>query len=95
MHKIRWFIWIVGIALAVTLALQNNTSQDINLLWYTWNLPISLLLLAMLGIGFLCGSVMTVMTFRRSRRKAESRSAASEPATTDLPVGDAPAAKSS
>jgi uncharacterized integral membrane protein len=69
MQKIRWFIWITAIALAIALALQNNTSQKVQFLWYSWDLPLSLLLMLMLGVGFVTGSLMTVITFRRTRKK--------------------------
>jgi uncharacterized integral membrane protein len=82
MQKIRWFIWITAIALAIALALQNNTAQKVQFLWYSWDLPLSLLLMLMLGIGFVSGSLMTVITFRRARKKPAATPAAlpAEPA---------------
>ena len=73
MQTFRWIAWISLIALAIALALQNNTPTAINVLWTQWNLSLSLLLIVTAGLGFLIGALMTAMTLRK-RRPAGHRS---------------------
>ena len=73
MQTFRWIAWISLIALAIALALQNNTPTAINVLWTQWNLSLSLLLIVTAGLGFLIGALMTAMTLHK-RRPAGHRS---------------------
>ena len=90
MNKIRWFLWIALVALALTLALQNSRPAMVHLLWMETTLSLSLLLLTFLFAGFIAGGVMTAMTLR-ARRPATPRESKTKPsaAATD-PVADRP-----
>ncbi|MEM9827904.1 MAG: lipopolysaccharide assembly protein LapA domain-containing protein [Planctomycetota bacterium] len=90
MQKVRWFLWILGIALVLVLAIQNDGQAQLKLLWTDLSLPLSLLLVVTLGIGFLLGSLMTAMMLWRKKAKpsaeksrpAESgKTKSSDPAT--------------
>lgn len=64
MQKIRWFFLIVGIILALAMALQNNELTDIKLLWLSRQLPLSVLLVVASAIGFLFGALITALMLR-------------------------------
>jgi uncharacterized integral membrane protein len=71
MQKIRWFLLIVGIFLSLLLSLQNSVNTSVNFLWFDAELPLSVLLLATTGAGFLFGALMTASMLRsRAKKKA-------------------------
>lgn len=71
MKKIRWLILILGIVLSLAVALQNNALVEIRWLWMEQTLPLSVLLLTTVAIGFLLGSLMTATMLRRRTKKKE------------------------
>lgn len=64
MQKIRWFFLIVGIILALAMALQNNEPTAIKLLWLGGEFPLSVLLVVASAIGFLFGALITALMLR-------------------------------
>ena len=72
MQKIRWFFLIVGIVLAIAMALQNNETASFRLLWLEQTMPLSVMLVSTTGIGFLLGALMTASMLRSRRKKKES-----------------------
>lgn len=85
MQTFRWIAWITGIVLAIALALQNNNGTDVKLLWVTKTLPLSVMLIVTLGIGFLFGALMTAMTLRRKKRREKEVSVAETKKPVVLP----------
>lgn len=75
MQKIRWLLWLLGILLVVSLVVQNSESQEIDLLWMSQTLPLSVMLLVTTAVGFLLGALTTV-TMLRSSKKAKKQAAA-------------------
>ncbi|QDT06367.1 hypothetical protein K227x_47760 [Rubripirellula lacrimiformis] len=78
MQKIRWFFLIVGIVLALAMALQNNEPADIRLLWLDAQFPLSVLLIVATAVGFLFGALLTA-SMLRSRKAAAKAKAAAKP----------------
>ncbi len=72
MQKIRWFFLVLCIAAALILVIQNNELASVKFLTLEGTLPMSGMLLASGGIGFLLGALMTV-SMLRSRKKAAKR----------------------
>ena len=72
MQKIRWFLLILVIAITLAAMLQNNHDTAISLLWWERAMPLSMLLLASVAIGFLLGSVLTASMLRSRRKKKEA-----------------------
>ena len=79
MQKIRWFIWIALVATAITLAVQNNNPAPVKILWIERELPLSVLLIATSGLGFLAGAMMTALMLRKSRREPTLKTTATTP----------------
>ncbi|KAA1259050.1 hypothetical protein LF1_15760 [Rubripirellula obstinata] len=74
MQKIRWFFLILAIVLMIAMAVQNNGMQVIRLFTFeTREMPLSVLLLATTGIGFLMGALVTVSMLRSRRKKEKER----------------------
>ncbi len=53
MQKIRWFLLILAIVVALAVALQNNEAAEIQLFFFKRAIPLSVLLLSTTAIGFL------------------------------------------
>ena len=75
MQKIRWFLLIVAIVLALAMAFQNNEPAKVRLLWLEQSMPLSVLMLSTTAIGFLLGALMTALMLRRRGRVAAERKA--------------------
>ena len=91
MQRIRWIAWIAGIVVLLALALQNNVSTQVQLFWMQRRLPLSVMLIVALGLGFLFGALVTVMTLRRRDRPDRSSAArakvsSSNPASEFAPL---------
>jgi uncharacterized integral membrane protein len=85
MQKIRWFFLILAIILAIDLALENNELTAIHLFWLqTPEMPLSVLLLSTIGIGFLLGALLTASMLRIRRKKEKERQAKAD--STDGPA---------
>ena len=70
MQRIRWFLLLLGIVIVLVLSLSNSTPTPIKIPFAgTWELPLSMLLLATSGISFVFGAIMTGWMLR-GRRKA-------------------------
>ncbi|TWU60699.1 hypothetical protein Poly51_09800 [Rubripirellula tenax] len=67
MQKIRWFFLIVGILLALSMALQNNALTDVRLLWMDAAFPLSVLLVVSTAVGFLFGALVTASMLRNRK----------------------------
>jgi uncharacterized integral membrane protein len=78
MQKIRWFFLIGAILVALAMILQNNEATELQLFFFHWSMPLSVILLSSVAIGFLAGALMTVLMLRRSKAsgKAKAKSAA-------------------
>ena len=72
MQKIRWFFLVVGIVLVLALALQNNDSATVTLLWLQQPMPLSVLMLSTTAIGFLCGALLTASMLRNRKKTKET-----------------------
>ena len=83
MQKIRWFLLIVVIVLALVIVLQNNHDAEVHLLLHEQSLPLSVLLFSTTAIGFLFGALMTATMLRRSRGAATEKKAGPKPIPTE------------
>ncbi|TWT80673.1 hypothetical protein CA13_21190 [Planctomycetes bacterium CA13] len=69
MQKIRWFLLVLGVTVALVTALWNNGPVTINFPFFHRELPLSLLILTSVACGFLLGA-MTTYSMLRSHKKA-------------------------
>lgn len=81
MQKIRWFFLIVGIILALAMALQNNELTAIKLLWLGGEFPLSVLLVVASAIGFLFGALITALMLRSRKATPKPVPAKADPPT--------------
>ena len=72
MQKIRWFLLILAVLLALTVTVQNNDAVAVRLLWIDRSMSLSILLACTTGIGFLAGALTTALMLMR-RGSAEKR----------------------
>jgi uncharacterized integral membrane protein len=86
LQKIRYFLFLTVVLLLIVVAFKNHDDVPINLLVFSGQYPLSLVLLATSVVSFLLGVVWTVWRGRK-REKAKLRktdaspqSAAKEPA---------------
>ena len=93
MQKIRWFFWILVIALVLVIALQNNDPTQFQLLLLDRTLPLSVLMLTATVIGFLIGCLTTAAMLRSRRSAAEKK--AKKAAKDDAETGVQPVASDS
>ena len=85
MQKIRWFFLIGAILIALAMVLQNNEATELQLFFFQRSLPLSVILLSSVAIGFLAGALTTVLMLRRrkSSGKVKAKAAAgAEPKPT-------------
>lgn len=83
MQKIRWFLLILIIAFLLAVILLNSDPTDINLVIRKQSLPLSVLLIATLTLGFLFGALTTASMLRRDRRsKSPAKPAKTPPSAT-------------
>ncbi len=87
MQKIRWFFLILAVVVVLLVILQNNETTKIALLWFTQELPLSVLLLSTTAIGFLFGAWTTASMLRRHRKAKEAAAKKTEP-PTESPKGN-------
>jgi uncharacterized integral membrane protein len=78
MQKIRWFFLIGAILVALAMILQNNEATELQLFFFRRSMPLSVILLSSVAIGFLAGALTTVLMLRRSKAK-EKAAAGAEP----------------
>jgi uncharacterized integral membrane protein len=78
MQKIRWFFLIGAILVALAMILQNNEATELQLFFFRRSMPLSVILLSSVAIGFLAGALTTVLMLRRSKAlgKAKEKAAA-------------------
>ena len=78
MQKIRWFFLIGAILIALAMVLQNNEATELQLFFFQRSMPLSVILLSSVAIGFLAGALTTVLMLRRSKSsgKAKAKAAA-------------------
>lgn len=89
MQKIRWFLLIIAILLALTLTLQNNEGVPVRLLWMDREMPLSIMLASTTAVGFLVGALTTALMLRRGKSQSPSKgSATAESATVAEPVSE-------
>ena len=72
MQKIRWFFLILAIVITLAAMLQNQQVTEVSLFWLKQTMPLSMLLLASVTIGFLFGSLTTASMLRSHRKKKEA-----------------------
>jgi len=92
MQKIRWFLLILIIALLLTAIWQNGDPTVIKLLNLEQEVPLSVLLISTIAIGFLFGALTTATMLRRGRRSkspAKAEKTAPPPATDESPLNTA------
>ncbi len=56
MQKIRWFFLIVAIIVALAMVAQNNDATELQLFFFRRSMPLSVILLSSVAIGFLAGA---------------------------------------
>ncbi|MFK8114179.1 MAG: LapA family protein [Rubripirellula sp.] len=78
MQKIRWFLLILGIALALVITVQNNDLVEVELFTMQRELPLSVLMLATGGVGFLLGALMTALMLRKKKAAVKAAKKASK-----------------
>ncbi len=84
MQKIRWILLVLGVVVALAIAIQNNDSTEIQLFFFRRSLPLSILVLSTTAIGFLLGAITSVLMLRRSEKgKAAPRSKPAEAKTSE------------
>ena len=77
MQKIRWFLLISAIIVALAAALQNNELIELQLFFFRKSLPLSVILLSTTAIGFLAGALTTVLMLRRHKAAEKAQHKAS------------------
>lgn len=93
LQKIRWFLLLVGVSVIVILAFQNSRSVEFDLLFFSGEYPLTLLLLACSAVSFVFGSLTTGWMLRSRSKSAAQKSAAqknpnrvNEPANETTPL---------
>lgn len=69
LQKIKFTLLILAIAFTLIVALQNTGPTDIEILFYSLNLPKTVLIMAAVAAGFLVGALMTSRMLRRKQAK--------------------------
>jgi uncharacterized integral membrane protein len=89
LQKIRWFLLITGVSVAVIIALRNQTPTTLDLLFFNSTIPLTLLLLATGAANFVFGALTTVWMLKKkepAKAKQEPQPAKPEqPAKTPQP----------
>lgn len=91
MQRIRWFLLLLGIVVALVLSLYNSDVTSIKIPFAgEWELPLSMLLLTTSAISFVFGAIMTgwMLRSRRKATAAKEREAAKQEASA--PAIEAP-----
>ncbi|TWU24135.1 hypothetical protein Pla52o_20590 [Novipirellula galeiformis] len=77
MQKIRWFLLLLGIVIALVIAFQNNRNEEVNVLFFHGEVSLLLLIVTAVGVGFVFGAMMTYGMLRPKKGAAKkSHSAA-------------------
>ncbi|TWU35082.1 lipopolysaccharide assembly protein LapA domain-containing protein [Novipirellula artificiosorum] len=71
-QKIRWFLLLAGVIVALAIAVQNNAMAEVKLFFFSRDVPLSLLIVTSAGAGFLLGSLMTY-SMLRAQKKTEPK----------------------
>ena len=71
-QKIRWFLLILVIVLTLAAITQNGQETTVQLLWLTRTMPLSVLLLSTIAVGFLLGALTTALMLRRRHKAKEA-----------------------
>ena len=80
-QKIRYFLFLVAVLVVIVVAFQNHHAVDIEVLTFSGQYPLTLLLLATAVISFILGSIMTAWRIRKKERiKAKAIQAATKTA---------------
>jgi uncharacterized integral membrane protein len=87
MQKIRWFLLIVMIVLALVVVLQNNHDAEVHLLLHQRSIPLSVLLFSTTAVGFLFGALMTA-TMLRSRGPGKKAKKPAQPSPSEASSRD-------
>ncbi len=82
LQKIRYFLFLAAVLVVIVVAFQNHHDVDIDLLFFSGQYPLTLLLLACSVISFILGSVWTMWRLRK-REKAKARAKADAAKTPD------------
>lgn len=70
LQKIKFTLLILAIAFTLIVALQNTESTKIEILFYSLELPKTVLIMAAVAAGFLVGAFMTSRMLRRKQAKS-------------------------
>lgn len=89
-QKIRWFLLILAIIVALAAALQNNDLVEVQLFFFSRSLPLSVILLSTTAVGFLAGALTTVLMLRRHKTSEKTKANRKSATPADSP---APATK--
>lgn len=73
MQKIRWFFLIGAILVALAMILQNNEATELQLFFFRRSMPLSVILLSSVAIGFLAGALTTVLMLRRGKASSKAK----------------------
>ncbi|EMI54347.1 LapA family protein [Rhodopirellula sallentina] len=93
LQKIRYFLFLTAVLVVIVVAFQNHHEVDIDLLFFSGQYPLTLLLLACSAVSFILGAVWTMWRLRK-REKAKAR-AKSDAAAADSGKSDKQPAKDS
>ncbi len=66
LQKIRWFLLITGVLVAVIIALQNQQPTPLTLLFTEVDMPLAMLLLATSAASFVLGALTTALMLKKS-----------------------------
>lgn len=69
MQPVKITALLILIALVAVFTFQNTQAVEVKLYFWSFTLSISLLLLATLMVGLLCGMLLMVLNSMRTRRK--------------------------
>ncbi|MFG0253852.1 MAG: LapA family protein [Rhodopirellula sp. JB053] len=72
LQKIRYFLFLTAVLVVIVVAFQNHHEVDIDLLFFSGQYPLTLLLLACSAVSFILGAVWTMWRLRK-REKAKAR----------------------
>ena len=67
MHSIKKFISLLLIIAVLIFSIQNIAAVDIQFLVWSFSIPRALLIVILLGIGFIIGMLFYSIAFRRNR----------------------------
>lgn len=86
LQKIRWFLLLLGVLVIVIVAFQNNRRVELDVLFFSGEYPLTLLLLATSAASFVFGGLMTAWMLR-ARGKAGAKRARTPQKGSSTPPG--------